>query len=122
MKKVLIVLLFVGMTDVFICQTPAPKSVYNGLNLSLGNLSRLSRAKTRSISPENFTGEKGKGGMATEGTGANAARDSDLPQLLECDSHLRAEKSDHFLTEHFLKAAPLSKLHWTRFLKRLAAL
>jgi len=32
--------------------------------MSLGNLSRLSDAKTRSISPENFTGEKGKGGMA----------------------------------------------------------
>jgi Protein of unknown function (DUF2961) len=41
----------------------------------LGGLSRLSRARTRSISPENFTGEKGKGGMATEGTGARAARD-----------------------------------------------
>jgi hypothetical protein len=51
------------------------KSTYNGLNLGMGNLSRLSRAKTRSISPENFTGEKGKGGMATEGTGAMAARD-----------------------------------------------
>lgn len=74
-KKLLSVLLFVGMAAVFVSQTPAPRSVYNGLNLSLGNLSRLSRAKTRSISPENFTGEKGKGGMATEGTGANAARD-----------------------------------------------
>ncbi len=48
---------------------------FNGLELNLGNLSRLSRAKTRSISPENFTGEKGKGGMATEGTGAACARD-----------------------------------------------
>lgn len=48
---------------------------FNGLGMNLGNLSRLSRAKTRSISPENFTGEKGKGGMATEGTGANCARD-----------------------------------------------
>ena len=48
---------------------------YNGLNLSLGGLSRLSRARTRSISPENFSGEKGKGGMATEGTGALEARD-----------------------------------------------
>jgi hypothetical protein len=48
---------------------------FNGLGLHLGNLSRLSNAQTRSISPENFTGEKGKGGMATEGTGANAARD-----------------------------------------------
>ena len=41
----------------------------------LGGLSRLSKAKTRSISPENFTGEKGKAGMATEGTGAQDARD-----------------------------------------------
>lgn len=48
---------------------------FNGLNLHLGNLFRLSDAKSRSISPENFTGEKGKGGMATEGTGARAARD-----------------------------------------------
>ena len=50
-------------------------TTYNGLGLGLGNLSRLSHAKTRSISAENFTGEKGKGGMAVEGTGANAARD-----------------------------------------------
>ncbi len=48
---------------------------YNGLHLSLGNLSRLSNALTRSISPENLTGEKGQGGMATEGTGAYCARD-----------------------------------------------
>ena len=48
---------------------------FDGLGLHLGNLSRLSHARTRSISPENFTGEKGRGGMATEGTGAAAARD-----------------------------------------------
>jgi len=53
----------------------AQTSSYNGLGLSMGNLSRLSHARTRSISPENITGEKGKGGMATEGTGAQAARD-----------------------------------------------
>ncbi|HEY9248622.1 MAG TPA: glycoside hydrolase family 172 protein [Rariglobus sp.] len=41
----------------------------------LGSLSRLSHARTRSISPENPTGEKGRGGMATEGTGKDAARD-----------------------------------------------
>jgi len=50
-------------------------SPFNGLGLHLGNLSRLSSAQTRSISPENFTGEPGKGGMAVEGTGAYAARD-----------------------------------------------
>lgn len=48
---------------------------FNGLGMHMGNLSVLSNAETRSISPENFSGEKGKGGMATEGTGANAARD-----------------------------------------------
>ena len=40
---------------------------FNGLGMNLGNLSRLSKAQSRSISAENFTGEKGKGGMATEG-------------------------------------------------------
>jgi hypothetical protein len=51
------------------------QEAFNGMGMTLGNLSRLSRAQTRSVSPENFTGEKGKGGMATEGTGANAARE-----------------------------------------------
>jgi hypothetical protein len=41
----------------------------------LADLSRLSRARTRSISPENPTGEPGRGGTATEGMGAHAARD-----------------------------------------------
>ena len=48
---------------------------FNGLGVHLGNLSRLSSARTRSISPENFTGEKGRGGMATDGTGAHCAKD-----------------------------------------------
>ena len=50
-------------------------SSFNGLGMNLGNLARLSNAQSRSISPENFTGEKGKGGMATTGTGADCARD-----------------------------------------------
>ncbi|UTW46561.1 DUF2961 domain-containing protein [bacterium SCSIO 12696] len=41
----------------------------------MGNLSLLSKAKSRSISPENFTGEPGKGGMATEGMGSIPSRD-----------------------------------------------
>jgi hypothetical protein len=49
---------------------------FNGLGTTIGNLSRLApRARTRSISPENPTGAKGHGGMATEGTGASCARD-----------------------------------------------
>jgi len=41
----------------------------------LGDLPRLVDAQSRSVSPENFTGEKGAGGMATEGTNEKAARD-----------------------------------------------
>jgi hypothetical protein len=43
----------------------------------MGQLYHLKDAETRSISPENFTGEKGKGGMATleEGSAARAARE-----------------------------------------------
>ncbi len=48
---------------------------HDGLTNGLHNLHQLSDAQTRSISPENFTGERGKGGMATEGTGKDAARD-----------------------------------------------
>ncbi|MDQ3539707.1 MAG: hypothetical protein M3440_03385, partial [Chloroflexota bacterium] len=48
---------------------------FDGLGVHLGNLSRLSQAETRSISAENFTGAKGAGGQATEGTGAVAARE-----------------------------------------------
>jgi hypothetical protein len=47
---------------------------FNGLGMGMGTLARLSDAVTRSISPENFDGGKGKGGMAEEGTGAGMAK------------------------------------------------
>ncbi len=50
-------------------------STFNGLGMHLGNLSLLSAAETRSISPENFTGAKGQGGMSTDGPAANSARE-----------------------------------------------
>ena len=41
----------------------------------MSSLAKLSGAQTRSISPENFSGAKGKGGMAKKGPGSEAARD-----------------------------------------------
>lgn len=41
----------------------------------LNALTHVSNAVSRSISPENFTGEPGQGARATEGTGAQAARE-----------------------------------------------
>ncbi|HTP13366.1 MAG TPA: glycoside hydrolase family 172 protein [Bacteroidota bacterium] len=48
---------------------------FNGLGMGLSALSKLSKAKTRSISAENFTGEKGKAGMSVNGPAKSAARD-----------------------------------------------
>jgi len=41
----------------------------------MGEMWQLADGVTRSVSPENITGAKGAGGMATEGTGAAAARE-----------------------------------------------
>ncbi len=48
---------------------------FNGLMGGMADLYRLADARSRSISPENFTGEKGKGGMAVDGPAAASARD-----------------------------------------------
>jgi len=63
---------------------------FNGLGLHLGNLSLLSDAKTRSISAENFKGEKGQAGKATDGLGKNAARDLGLGWKLSPAIHIKA--------------------------------
>ena len=77
MKSSLATLACLALVAVFTVsiETTAQQEKFDGLHLSMGNLFRLSAAETRSISPENLTGEKGRGGMATEGTGKNAARD-----------------------------------------------
>ena len=56
--------LLLSVVAVLMAVTGTYAQKFNGLDMNLGNLYRLSDAKTRSISPENFTGEKGKGGMA----------------------------------------------------------
>lgn len=48
---------------------------FDGLTNNLSNIYRTSDAKTFSVSPENPTGEKGKGGMAAQGNASAAARD-----------------------------------------------
>jgi len=53
----------------------AAASTFDGLAVDQTSLHLLSNAQTRSISPENFTGEKGKAGMSTDGPAQGAARD-----------------------------------------------
>jgi len=68
---------------------------FNGLGLGLGNLSRLSKAQTRSISPENFTGEKGKAAMSTDGPALSAARD--LGQGWKVSPYVRVPAGETFV-------------------------
>ncbi|WP_342645448.1 glycoside hydrolase family 172 protein [Mucilaginibacter sp. CSA2-8R] len=56
--------LMAGIVALFSVSAFAQKPAFNGLDMSMGTLSKISDAQTRSISPENFTGAKGKGGMA----------------------------------------------------------
>jgi len=75
---------------------------FNGLELNMGNLYRLSNAQTRSISPENFTGEKGKGGMArpedqnkpNTANASGAARD--LGQGWKVNPYIRIQPGETF--------------------------
>jgi len=75
---------------------------FNGLEMNMGNLNRLSDAKTRSISPENFKGEMGKGGMADPATkdvpntanAYNAARD--LGQGWKVNPYVRIKPGETF--------------------------
>ncbi|SHE47559.1 Protein of unknown function [Mariniphaga anaerophila] len=75
---------------------------FDGLNMNMGNLFRMSNAETRSISPENFTGEKGKGGMAIPGEGdqlnvANASHAArDLGQGWKVNPFIRIKPGETF--------------------------
>jgi len=67
MKNTIFILSFLLFPILLSAQTG-----YNGLDTHIGNLYRVSKAKSRSISAENYTGEKGKGGMADP-------KDKDIP-------------------------------------------
>jgi len=75
---------------------------FNGLGMNMGNLYRLSDAKTRSVSPENFTGRKSEGGMArpedkdkpNTANASNAARD--LGQGWKVNPYVRIKPGETF--------------------------
>jgi hypothetical protein len=94
-KQLFFIALFCFLALLTYCQTP-----FNGLENNIGNIYRLSNAQTRSISPENFTGEKGKGGMADPAdkdkvnvaNATNAARD--LGQGWKVNPYIRIQSGE----------------------------
>ncbi len=77
MKNVLFVFVLVPFLALVSCHPQENDNDTDMVHNDLNTLYRLNDAKSRSVSPENFTGEKGKGGMATlkEGNAAHAARE-----------------------------------------------
>ena len=98
MKKFFIFIYACAVT--FMVQAQSDK--FNGLDMNLSNLYRLSDAKTRSISPENFTGEKGKGAMADpkDSDKRNVANNSgsarDLGQGWRVNAYIRINPGETF--------------------------
>ncbi len=78
------------------------QSTFSGLEMNMGNLYRMSNSKSRSISPENFTGEKGKAAMArledkdipNKANASNAARD--LGQGWKVNPFIRIKPGETF--------------------------
>ena len=99
---------------------PAGPAAFDGLNPSLGNLYRVSNAESRSISPENFTGEKGQGGMSTNGPAKWAARE--LGQGWKVSPYVKIAAHATFtladitgpgaITQMWLTPSPLDKTRW----------
>jgi hypothetical protein len=89
--KLILGLLVLG---IFVFASEEDKT-FKGLGMGLGNLSRLSHAQTRSISPENFMGEKGKAAMSVDGPALKAARD--LGQGWKVSPYVRVQPKETFV-------------------------
>jgi hypothetical protein len=95
MKRPLVkIIILVTAASLIVSAQEKPKG-FNGLGLGMNSLSRLSKAQTRSISPENFTGEKGKAGMSIDGPAMSSARD--LGQGWKVSPYVRVPAGETFV-------------------------
>lgn len=117
---IFLIILFMGA---FAVSELLSQSPFNGLGMNLGNLSKLSHAKTRSISAENFSGEKGAGGIATEGTGKKAARD--LGKGCKISPSIRIKPSEEFVLADIKEGGAIQHIwvtptgHWRYLILRM---
>jgi hypothetical protein len=88
--RLLLILLFASLQAALLSQNT------DGLHNSLSNLYMLSDAQTRSISPENFTGEPGKGGMAKLGEGAASQEARELGQGYKVSPYVIIQPGETF--------------------------
>ncbi|MDZ7265442.1 MAG: DUF2961 domain-containing protein [candidate division KSB1 bacterium] len=108
MKKQSVAALLVVL---FVTSAIAQNAPFTGLDLNMGNLHRLSHARTRSISPENFTGEKGKAGMSTDGLAKQAARD--LGQGWKVSPYIHIEPKQTYVLAEILGPGAIQQIWMT---------
>src|ERR1700743_1396339 len=98
----------------------AEDTAYDGLDTRLSNPARTSDAKSRSICPENPTGEKGNAAKATEGMGQNAARELGqgwkISPCFKVKAHSTLTMADidgsGQIQQIWMTPAPLDKTRW----------
>ncbi len=119
-KLTAVVLASLGLALASTGHAQTTSTPFNGLEVGLNNLYRLSNAKSRSICPENFTGEKGKAAVSTDGEAKAAARDlgqgwkvSPFVTIKPKSEFTMAEIDGPGAIQHiWLTPAPLDKTRW----------
>ena len=103
-----------------LAQAPSLERPFHGLGVTMSNLHRLSDAETRSISPENLSGEKGKAGMALKGNGQGAARELGRGWKVSPSVTIKAHSTftladiaaSGAIQQIWMTPAPLDKTRW----------
>ena len=93
---------------------------FNGLDVGLNNLDRMSDAQSRSACPENPTGEKGKAASAIHGVGEGPARELGqgwkISPAIKIAAHSTATLADidgsGSVQQIWMTPAPLDKTRW----------
>ena len=93
---------------------------FSGLGLHLGNLPLLSDARSRSISAENPTGEKGKGGMAEEGCSGRFTPAVSAAAWRRCRPRNASRPARRFCSATSRGRAPFSRSGSRRRMRSLA--
>jgi len=95
----------------FIITLWTPFSQAQGADMSQAY--KLKDAESRSISPENFTGEKGKGGMATLETGTAAKAARELGQGWKVNPYIQIEAGKTFTLGEFSGSGVINHIWMT---------
>ncbi len=91
------------------------QTTYSGLDVGLNNLYMLSNAETRQISPENLTGEKGKGGIARIGEGVNSDCALELGQGWKVNPYIKIGPDSTFVLADIMGPGEIQHIWMTEW-------